>query len=55
MLDGGELTVVMRGTLKDLIVDQDPSILAVAEHFDEYGDLIDVRFFPHPPGVVRMV
>lgn len=43
MGEAGELTVEQKGFLKDLIVDQDQTILAVAETFDAENDLHDFK------------
>lgn len=40
----GEISLQAKGYLKDLIVDQDKSILSVAEAFDAENDIHDVRF-----------
>lgn len=41
MAQGGKLTLDQKGCLKDLIVDQDKTILAVAETFDVENDVND--------------
>jgi hypothetical protein len=41
-LAAGEISLQQKGFLKDLIVDQDRTILAVAETFDAENDLNDV-------------
>ncbi len=38
----GEISLQAKGYLKDLIVDQDKTILAVAETFDSENDINDV-------------
>lgn len=43
MGEAGELSVEQKGFLKDLIVDQDQTILAVAETFDAENDLHDFK------------
>jgi len=43
MGEAGELTVEQKGYLKDLIVDQDQTILAVSETFDAENDLHDFK------------
>jgi len=43
MAQAGELTLSEKGFLKDLIVDQDKTILAVAETFDAENDLNDFK------------
>lgn len=43
MGEAGEVTVEQKGFLKDLIVDQDQTILAVAETFDAENDLHDFK------------
>jgi len=43
MADAGEISLQQKGTLKDLIVDQDQAILAVAECFDAEHDLNDLK------------
>jgi hypothetical protein len=42
MAEAGEISLQQKGFLKDLIVDQDKTILAVAETFDAENDLNDV-------------
>lgn len=41
--DSGELTAMQKGLLKDLVVDQDPAILAAADMFDADGDLAELK------------
>jgi len=41
MAQAGKITLEQKGQLKDLIVDQDKTILAVAETFDDRNDLND--------------
>ena len=43
MSEAGEISLPMKGVLKDLIVDQDPTILALAEHFDTESDIVDFK------------
>lgn len=43
MAEAGEITLEQKGWLKDLIVDQDTTILAVAETFDAENDLNDFK------------
>lgn len=43
MAEAGELSVDQKGFIKDLIVDQDPTILAVAETYDTENDLPDFK------------
>jgi hypothetical protein len=42
MYETGELSLQMKGALKDLIVDQDSTILAVAEQYDGDDELAEV-------------
>jgi len=43
MAEAGEITLPQKGFLKDLIVDQDHQILAVAETFDAENDVTDFK------------
>merc|ERR1740133_528276 len=43
MAQAGEVSLEQKGFLKDLIVDQDQTILAVAETFDAQNDLHDFK------------
>jgi len=43
MAEAGELSADQKGFIKDLIVDQDPTILAVAETYDTEHDLLDFK------------
>lgn len=43
MAEAGEISIEQKGYLKDLIVDQDQTILAVAETFDAENDLQDFK------------
>lgn len=43
MAEAGEISIEQKGYLKDLIVDQDQTILAVAETFDAENDLHDFK------------
>ncbi len=43
MTEAGEVSLPQKGVLKDLIVDQDPTILAIAEHFDTNSDIVDFK------------
>lgn len=43
MAEAGEINIEQKGWLKDLIVDQDTTILAVAETFDAENDLNDFK------------
>lgn len=43
MAEAGDITLQQKGVLKDLIVDQDKTILAVAETFDTENDLSDFK------------
>lgn len=43
LYDAGEISQAQKGALKDLIVDQDPSILAAADLFDADGDVHDFK------------
>jgi len=43
MTAAGELAADQKGFIKDLIVDQDPTILAVAETYDTEHDLLDFK------------
>jgi hypothetical protein len=43
MAEAGEISLAQKGYLKDLVVDQDRTILAVAETFDAENDLHDFK------------
>jgi len=43
MAEAGEITLQQKGSLKDLIVDQDRTILAVAESYDAENDLNELK------------
>ena len=43
MAESGEVSLSQKGYLKDLIVDQDPTILEIAEHFDAENDLLEFK------------
>jgi len=43
MAEAGELSLQQKGYLKDLIVDQDSSILAIADQFDSENDINDFK------------
>jgi len=43
MAEAGEITLQQKGSLKDLIVDQDKTILAVAESYDAENDLNELK------------
>lgn len=43
MAEAGEISLQAKGYLKDLIVDQDQTILAVAEQFDAENDLTEFK------------
>jgi len=43
MAEAGEISLQQKGYLKDLIVDQDKTILAIAEQFDAENDLNDFK------------
>jgi len=44
MAEAGEISLTEKGFLKDLIVDQDGTILSIAEAFDADNNLDEVRF-----------
>ena len=41
--NSGDFSLAQKGALKDLVVDQDPVILAVAEAFDAENDLLEFK------------
>jgi len=43
MAEAGEISLQQKGFLKDLVVDQDRTILAMAEQFDAENDLNDFK------------